>query len=168
MFDDRIVFESPGALPGLVRTDNIRSTHFSRNPKIAEFLKAYKYVKEFGEGIDRICSELETRGADIPVFRVDSFILKATLKAEWTNDSEHARPSTAQVMKLVEVMPDSYVSVAEIMSLCGIVRRKTIQESYITPAIADGTIERKYPDQPTNPDQMYILTAEAKKWKKNN
>ena len=45
MFDDRLVFETPGKLPGIVRTDNIRHTHFSRNPKIAEFLKAYDYVK---------------------------------------------------------------------------------------------------------------------------
>ena len=33
---------------GLVRADNIRFTHFSRNPKIAEFLKNYEFVKEFG------------------------------------------------------------------------------------------------------------------------
>ena len=46
MFDDRLVFETPGKLPGIVRTDNIRHTHFSRNPKIAEYLKAYDYVKE--------------------------------------------------------------------------------------------------------------------------
>ena len=83
MFDDRLVFESPGHLPGLVRPDNIRHTHFSRNPKIAQFLKAYKFVKEFGEGIDRICTELETRGSAIPSFRVDAFILKATLRAEF-------------------------------------------------------------------------------------
>lgn len=35
MFDGRIVVESPGKLPGLVKTNNIRHTHFSRNPKIA-------------------------------------------------------------------------------------------------------------------------------------
>lgn len=45
MFDDRIQVESPGTLPGLVRLNNLRSVHFSRNPKIAEFLKDYKYVK---------------------------------------------------------------------------------------------------------------------------
>ena len=55
MFDDRIVVESPGKLPGLVKTDNIRHTHFSRNPKIAEFLKVYSFVKEYGEGVDRMC-----------------------------------------------------------------------------------------------------------------
>ena len=96
MFDDRIVFETPGDLPGLVRPDNIRHTHFSRNPKIAQFLKAYKYVKEFGEGIDRICNELETKGCAIPSFHVDAFILKATLRAEWTTEKEFDHPSTAQ------------------------------------------------------------------------
>ena len=87
MFDDRLVFESPGKLPGLVRAENIRHTHFSRNPKIAQFLKAYNYVKEFGEGIDRICKELESRGAVIPYFHTDAFILKAILKAEFVEES---------------------------------------------------------------------------------
>ena len=65
MFDDSIVFETPGDLSGIVRPDNIRQSHFSRNPKITQFLRAYKYVKEFGEGIDRICNELETKGCAI-------------------------------------------------------------------------------------------------------
>ena len=103
MFDDRLVFETPGDLPGLVRPDNIRHTHFSRNPKIAQYLKAYKYVKEFGEGIDRICCELETKGCAIPSFHADAFILKATLMAEWTTGKEFDRPSTAQDNDTVNV-----------------------------------------------------------------
>ena len=79
MFDDRIVFESPGKLPGQVKPTNIRTTHFSRNPKIAAFLKAYHYVKEFGEGIDRICREQEANGGQVPSFRTDDFILKITV-----------------------------------------------------------------------------------------
>lgn len=106
--------------------DNIRHTHFSRNPKIAQFLKAYKYVKEF--------------------------------------DS----PSTAQVEKLVAVMNDDYVDVPEMMKLCGIVRRKTMHDSYIAPALTDGSIERKYPEQPNHPKQMYSLSEKAKTWKKTN
>lgn len=79
MFDDRIVFESPGKLPGQVKPDNIRNTHFSRNPKIASFLKAYHYVKEFGEGVDRIYRELEANGANVPTFCTEDFILKITV-----------------------------------------------------------------------------------------
>ena len=79
MFDDRLSFESPGKLPGMVKPANIRYTHFSRNPKIAAFLKAYHYVKEFGEGLDRICREQEANGAKVPSFRTDEFILKITV-----------------------------------------------------------------------------------------
>lgn len=79
MFDDRLVFETPGKFPGIVRSDNIRHTHFSRNPKIAEFLKAYKYVREFGEGVDRMCKELEAKGLHDPKYILTAFILKSTV-----------------------------------------------------------------------------------------
>ena len=114
MFDDRLVFETPGDLPGLVRPDNIRHTHFSRNPKIAQYLKAYKYVKEFGEGIDRICSELETKGCAIPSFHADAFILKATLMAEWTTEKEFDRPSTDQDNDTVNVPVNNMVKLSQL------------------------------------------------------
>ena len=79
MFDDRIVFESPGKLSGMVRPSNIRSTHFSRNPKIAAFLKTYHYVKEYGEGVDRMYRELEVNGAAPLSFHTDDFILKVSV-----------------------------------------------------------------------------------------
>jgi ATP-dependent DNA helicase RecG len=81
MFDDRLVMETPGKLPGIVRTDNIRHTHFSRNPKIAEYLKAYNYVKEFGEGVDRMCRELASLGTPEPQYTQVSFIIKTTIAA---------------------------------------------------------------------------------------
>ena len=79
MFDNRLVFESPGRLPGTVKPSNIRHTHFSRNPKIAQFLKAYDYVKEFGESVDRVCRELEVNGTPHLSFHLDDFILKITV-----------------------------------------------------------------------------------------
>ncbi len=79
MFDNRIVVESPGKLPGLVKTDNMRYTHFSRNPKIAEFLKAYNFVKEYGEGVNRMCIELETVGLKEPEYYTNAFMLQATI-----------------------------------------------------------------------------------------
>ena len=79
MFDDHIVVERPGKLPGLVRADNIRFTHFPRNPKIAEFLKNYKFVKEFGEGVNRMCNELEQAGLKDPVYHTNAFMLQAVI-----------------------------------------------------------------------------------------
>ena len=76
---------------------------------------------------------------------------------EWTTEKEFDRlssdPSTAQVEKLVAVMNDDYVDVPEMMKRCGIVRRKTMQDSYIAPALTDGSIERNYPEQPNHPKQ---------------
>lgn len=86
MFDDRIVVESPGKLPGLVKTDNIRHTHFSRNPKIAEFLKAYSFVKEYGEGVDRMCKELEAVGLQDPEYRLNAFMLRATIRNKMSSN----------------------------------------------------------------------------------
>lgn len=63
----------------MVKKENIRYTHFSRNPKIAAFLKDYGYVKEYGEGVDRMCRELEAAGLPDPVFNNNTFILKTTV-----------------------------------------------------------------------------------------
>ena len=63
-------------------------------------------------------------------------------------------------------MNDDYVDVSEMMKRCSIVRRKTMYDSYIAPALADGSIERKFPQHPNHPKQMYRLTEKAKIWKK--
>ena len=81
MFDDRLEVDSPGSFAGMVNKDNIRYTHFSRNPKIATFLKDYGYVKEYGEGVDRMCKELESIGLPAPVFNNSTFILKTMVRS---------------------------------------------------------------------------------------
>lgn len=89
MFDDRLVVESPGKLPGMVRPENIRHTHFSRNPLIAQYLKTYTYVREFGEGVDRMCREMEAQGL-LPVkYCQQDFMTQATAY----NQSEQKRES---------------------------------------------------------------------------
>lgn len=100
MFNDRLVFETPGRLPGIVNTNNMRHTHFSRNPKIAEYLKAYDYVKEFGEGIDRMCRELSATGTCDPQYRLDAFIMKAIVYAHIQKQDMTAekQPDNDQIM----------------------------------------------------------------------
>lgn len=78
------------------------------------------------------------------------------------------RPTTAQVEKLLGVMDDEYHSVHEIMALCGITRRKTIQESYLSPAIKEEVIERLYKEYKHNPNQKYRLTEKGKSWRNEN
>ena len=66
IFDNHLTVESPGILPGMVRLNNIRQIHFSRNPKIAQFMHDYELVKEFGEGVDRMFREMEAAGNPAP------------------------------------------------------------------------------------------------------
>ena len=117
MFDDRLVFESPGRLPGQVKPENIRHTHFSRNPKIAAFLKTYHYVREFGEGVDRICRELEVNGAGNPSFHTDEFILKITVRKVTETEQKPNRNRTEELpengVRVAEKLPERDKKVAE-------------------------------------------------------
>ena len=94
--------DETGSLPGQVKPNNIRHTHFSRNPKIAAFLKAYHYVKEFGEGFDRICREQEANGASVPSFRTDEFILKITVPKVTDKRTETEQKPNRNNVKLTE------------------------------------------------------------------
>lgn len=82
MFDDRLEVDSPGTFAGMVTKENIRYTHFSRNPVIAAFLKDYDYVKEYGEGVDRIFKEMEACGLSAPLYDDKNFIMKSVVQSK--------------------------------------------------------------------------------------
>lgn len=42
-------------------------------------MKAYRFVKEYGEGVDRMCKELEAAGLQNPEYRLNAFILRTTI-----------------------------------------------------------------------------------------
>jgi len=68
LFDDRMEVESPGRLPGLVSLENIRSTRFARNPRIARALSEFGYGRELGEGVNRMFEEMSRVGLPAPVY----------------------------------------------------------------------------------------------------
>ena len=88
MFNDRITVESPGILPGIVRLNNLRTVHFSRNPNIARFLHEYDYVQEFGEGIDRMFNEMAAAGLPAPEYHDNAFMLNATIRNGVINETD--------------------------------------------------------------------------------
>ena len=68
MYDDRLEIESPGKLPNIVTVDNIRSTNFSRNPRMARVLADFGIVKELNEGVKRIYSDMENYFLEAPEY----------------------------------------------------------------------------------------------------
>ena len=159
MFDDRLVFESPGKLPGMVKPTNIRNTHFSRNPKIAAFLKAYHYVKEYGEGVDRIYRELEANGTSALSFHTDDFILKITvpkvIEKVSVNVTENViekaidtsqKTSQKTPQKIIELVRDNpYISTSEMADIIGIDRRNIARN--IKKLQDQGIVRRVGPDK---------------------
>ena len=140
-----------------MKPTNIRHTHFSRNPKIAAFLKAYNFVKEFGEGFDRICREQEANGANVPSFRTDEFILKImvpkvaekvtvnfTEKVNATENVIDVSQKTSQ--KIIDLIKeDPYISTSKMADIIGVDRRNIARN--IKKLQEQGVVRRVGPDK---------------------
>ena len=80
VWDDRIEVHSPGGLPGHITIDNMRTEHYSRNPRIMRVLKTVGLVEEYGEGIDRMYREMESRLMEPPAFEASASSVTVTLR----------------------------------------------------------------------------------------
>ena len=178
MFDDHITVESPGTLPGIVRLNNMREIHFSRNPKIAELLHEYEYVREFGEGIDRMYLEMKEAGLPEPEYRTEAFMVYATIKnkkflqeqvgTHLTKAQEEAQEETqeeAQDMsmegRILEFckVPRKRQEIAE---YCGYKSVRRFSEAYLKKMLQEGKLVMTIPNKPNSKNQKYIATRELK------
>lgn len=166
MFDDHFTVESPGTLPGIVRISNMRQVHFSRNPKIAEVLHEYEYVREYGEGVDRLYNEMKEAGLPSPEYYMEAFMLHATLKNR--KYVEHVM-NTTQVATQVATQVDISDKItayckeprkkSEIMAYCGYKNAKSFTKKYLKPLMDQGLITMTIPDKPNSQNQRYITTV---------
>jgi len=103
--------ESPGRLPGLVRLTNLRQSHYSRNPRIARVLTEFGFVRELGEGIDRMIEEMSSFGLEEPQFQEVGYSVVVTLRngaAQREGSPPHPAPrrtTTAAVSGTVPSWP---------------------------------------------------------------
>ena len=88
VWDDRIEVRSPGPLPGHITLDNMRSEHYSRNPRIMRVMKTMRLVEEYGDGIDRMYREMEARLMEPPVFEATASSVTVTLRNRMLVDIE--------------------------------------------------------------------------------
>lgn len=81
IYDDRMLIQSPGKLPGSVTLGNIRHQRFSRNPIIARVFTAFDWVRELNEGVEKIYREMDDAGLPEPEYvNQDDYYLKLTLR----------------------------------------------------------------------------------------
>ena len=119
------------------------------------------FVKEFGEGFDRICREQEANGANVPSFRTDEFILKITVSkvaekvtvnvTEKVNATENvidASQKTSQKtsQKIIELIKeDPYISTTKMAEIIGVDRRNIARN--IKKLQEQGVVRRVGPDK---------------------
>lgn len=80
MFDDRFAVISPGGLPGNLKKEDMLSAQFSRNPRIARVLAELEYIREMGEGLDRMFKEMKEFGLQEPEIIVEPNKITLILK----------------------------------------------------------------------------------------
>lgn len=135
MFDDHLTVESPGMLPGIVRLNNMREIHFSRNPKIAGLLHEYEYVREFGEGVDRMYYEMNQAGLPDPEYRIEAFMVYATIRnKKFLEQQISSTPQDTPQDKIWEYCREPK-SKHEIMEFFGYKDVKNFTRNYLKPLI---------------------------------
>ena len=166
-----------------MRLSNLRTTHFSRNPKIANVLHEYGFVREFGEGISRIYREMSEAGLPAPIFKQDDFMLRATImktdrglhrlltpnegtSKETDNSTSNSTSNSAskEIVRLVSVLQDE-MSIHSLMESLNFKSRPMFINGYLKPAIVGGFIETTQPHPPKSPTQKYRLTPVGEKLK---
>lgn len=88
IWDDRIEIQSPGPLPGHITIDNMRDEHYSRNRRMMHVLRLLGLVEEYGEGVDRMISEMEARLMEPPIFAATHSSVTVTLRGRFLIDVE--------------------------------------------------------------------------------
>lgn len=107
LFDDRVEVESPGRLPGLVRVENIRSTRFARNPRIARAFADLGYGRELGEGVNRMFEEMSRAGLPDPIYVQGPSSVRVTFLADTLSG------------KILAVLPTGSERFVELLSRTG-------------------------------------------------
>ncbi|MGL5014812.1 MAG: Fic family protein [Bacteroidales bacterium] len=172
-------------LPPQLTTESIKQPHISYpyNPIIADVLFKTTFLENWGSGAGRIMDACKAQNVEIPTWIAQCGFIIVSFKRETEEVTSHTSDkhpsgtpqvppkedsSTTQVAFVINAMSDGkYILGIDLMNLCEMKSRKRFRENYITPAIEDGAIERKYPDQPNHPKQQYRLTEKVLEWKRN-
>ncbi len=192
IYDDRIEIANPGVFPPQISPQSIKEPHesYPYNLMTAEVLYKSTYLESWGSGAKRIMDACREQGLEEPVWRCDGGFVTVIFKRQHNDNtspgitSKHVSntaqayphltdhvppnyaPSTTQVETLIrKINNDDYLSVIELITLCGLKNVKYFRNTYLYPALAEGAMERLYPGQPKHPKQKYRLTNIAKDWK---
>ena len=180
IYDDRVEFTNTGTFPADLPVERLMQEHDSKpqNPIIANVLYKSKILESWGRGIGTMVDECKRVGLPAPEFKTDGNFVTVVFKYNRdgvnlqlvnsnptsTQQVPNKYPtSTQQVLELVGILKDGEYSVREIMSFLMLKDRVNFLYKYLTPALEEGLVSMKYPDNPKHPKQKYMLTEKGRK-----
>ena len=170
MFDDRMEIISPGALPNIVTLDNMRTTRYSRNPRIARTLVEFGWVRELNEGVQRIYTEMQNSLLGDPVYSEPGktkvqLTLENNIVARTVRRSEalEDKMSSEAIASLSEyelaairlAFANGKVTARELAAHIGRDRRRA--NRVLSKLIEDGGLLEWHGSSPTDPRQFYKI-----------
>ena len=126
IWDDRLEVSSPGGMPAPVMIGNIRAEHCSRNPRLMHVLKTLGLVEEYGDGVDRMFREMETRLLEPPQFTATPTSVTVTLRNRflvgiddqvWLSLLEHWSTTAPERLILVTARNEGHVTLRRVRTL---------------------------------------------------
>ena len=180
IYDDRVEVTNTGTFPADLPVERLMQEHDSKpqNPIIANVLYKSKILESWGRGIGTMVDECNRVGLPAPEFKTDGNFVTVVFKYNCdgvnlqlvnsnptsTQQVPNKYPtSTQQVLELVGILKDGEYSVREIMSFLMLKDRVNFLYKYLTPALEEGLVSMKYPDNPKHPKQKYMLTEKGRK-----
>lgn len=189
LFRDRLEVWNPGQLPYNLPLSKLKLPHSSypANPLLAEPMYLAGYIERLGTGIPDMVVLCTKAGLKEPEFKLDGefkTILWRRVETFGTGTGQATPQVTPQAIgqpigqatgqpaaqvflpyERVVMAINGEVRRQEIQEILGLRHRETFLINYLNPAIENGYVEMKYPDNPNHPNQRYRLTAKGKRLK---
>lgn len=162
-FDDRIEIENPGILlPGMTVEDVKSGVSKIRNRVIARVFRELDLIEQWGSGFPRVIREAAEQGLLEPVIEEIGMRVRVTIFLAENQEIQVTEQVTEQVIRLLNCLEETPLSVKEAMSCLGLKHRPTFMYDYLKPAIDAEFAEMTQPNSPKSPTQKYRLTRKGK------
>lgn len=133
--------------------------YFLATIKIHEaFIDERAYLASIGKELDEVRTEGEVTPQVPPKYPLSTPQLPPSYPLVTPQLPPSYPPVPSKLQQLIDCMGEDFRSLDEIMGAFGYKDKKSFRENYITPALAEGIVERKYPDNPNHPHQKFRLT----------
>lgn len=162
LFRNRLVVWNPEQLPYHLTIPKLKKPQgsFPANPLLAESLYLAGYIERMGTGIPDMIKVCLKAGLKEPeLIQEESF--KTILWRKVNATLQVTDQATDQAQRLILVL-EKEMSRQELMNILDLKHNQTFRENYLYPSLEGEWIEMTVPENPTDPNQKYRLTAKGK------